>query len=99
MQHRLSHGINVKASYTFSKALDTSDSYSSAVDPFLNPRSRNYGPAGYDRRQVFTSSFYYNLPKPGRRRGSGPWVGSRTTGNFPASRACSRERRSLRATA
>ena len=49
LQHRLSHGINVSASYTFSKALDASDAYSSAVDPFLDPRSRNYGPAGFDR--------------------------------------------------
>jgi hypothetical protein len=66
----------VKASYTFSKALDTSDSYGSAVDPFLNPRSRNYGPAGYDRRQVFTCTFYYNLPKPGKMTGFKPlgWI-------------------------
>ena len=49
VQHRLSHGINVSANYTFSKALDASDSYSSAVDPFLDPRSRNYGPAGFNR--------------------------------------------------
>jgi hypothetical protein len=68
-QHRVSHGITVSASYTFSKALDASDGYSSAVDPFLDPRSRNYGPAGFDRRQVFTSSFYYRLPKPGKANG------------------------------
>jgi hypothetical protein len=76
VQHRLSHGINVKASYTFSKALDTADAYSSSVDPFLNPRSRNYGPAGYDRRQVFTSSFFYNLPKLGQKVGFRPlgWI-------------------------
>jgi hypothetical protein len=69
LQHRLSHGINVSASYTFSKALDTSDSYGSAVDPFLDPRSRNYGPAGFDRRQVFTANFFYDLPKPGKITG------------------------------
>ena len=68
-QHRLSHGINVSASYTYSKALDTSDSYGSAVDPFLDPRSRNYGPAGYDRRHVFTSNFLYNVPNIGRNTG------------------------------
>ena len=64
------------------------DSYSSAVDPFLDPRSRNYGPAGFNRAQVFTGNFYYNLPKPGKMTGSGLWVGSPTTGSFPASRAC-----------
>ncbi len=68
-QHRLSHGLNFSASYTYSKALDTADAYSSAVDPFLAPRSRNYGPAGYDRRQVFTSSFFYQVPKPGKKYG------------------------------
>lgn len=72
VKHRLSHGLNISASYTFSKALDTADSYSSSVDPFLNPRSRNYGPAGFDRRQVFTTSFYYNLPKLGKKTGFKP---------------------------
>lgn len=66
VQHRLSHGLNLSASYTFSKALDTADLYSNAVDPFLDPRSRNYGPAGFNRAMVFTSNFYYNLPKPGK---------------------------------
>ncbi len=75
-QHRISHGINVSASYTFSKALDTSDGYGSAVDPFLDPRSRNYGPAGFNRAQVFTCTFYYSLPKPGRMTNLRPlgWV-------------------------
>jgi hypothetical protein len=76
VQHRLSHSVNVSASYTFSKALDTSDSYNAAVDPFLDPRSRNYGPAGFNRSQVFTSNFYLQLPKPGRATGVRPlgWV-------------------------
>ncbi len=76
VQHRLSHGINVSASYTLSKALDVADAYSSAVDPFLNNRSRNYGPAGFNRAQVFTSNFFYLLPSPGRAVGSRPlgWV-------------------------
>jgi hypothetical protein len=72
VQHRLSHGINVGANYTFSKALDVSDSYSSAVDPFLDPRSRNYGPAGFNKAQVFTGNFYYLLPKPGMMTGFRP---------------------------
>ena len=71
-QHRLSKGINISASYTYSKVLDASDAYSGAVDPFLNPRSRNYGPAGFDRRQVFTSNFYYSLPKLGVKTGIRP---------------------------
>ncbi len=75
-QHRLGRGINVGASYTYSKVLDASDSYSSSVDPFLNIHSRDYGPAGFDRRNVFTSNFYWNLPKPGLATGIKPlgWV-------------------------
>ncbi len=71
-QHRLSHGINVGANYTFSKALDTADSYSSGIDPFLPARSRNYGPAGFNRAQVFTANFFYRLPKPGQMTGFRP---------------------------
>jgi hypothetical protein len=75
-QHRLTHGINVGANYTFSKALDVADSYSSGVDPFLPIRSRNYGPASFNRAQVFTATFYYQIPKPGKITGIRPlgWV-------------------------
>ena len=71
-QHRLAHGFNVSANYTFSKALDTSDGYSNAVDPFLDPRSRNYGPAGFNKTSVFSADFHYDLPKPGRMTGFRP---------------------------
>lgn len=75
-QHRIGRGFNLAANYTFAKALDTSDGYSSAVDPFLDPRARNYGPAGFDRRHVFSSNFYWTLPQPGRATGVRPlgWV-------------------------
>ena len=62
--HRFRHGISGNVSYTFSKALDTSDSYSNAVDPFIDPRVRNYGPAGFDRRHTLSASYHWNLPKP-----------------------------------
>ena len=61
--HRFSHGFNLNLSYTFSKVLDESDSYGSQVDAFLSSRSRNYGPAGFDRRHTFSASYYYTLPK------------------------------------
>jgi hypothetical protein len=75
-QHRLSHGINFNASYTYGKVLDVADSYGSAVDPFLNNHSRNYGPAAFDRRQVFTASIYYRVPDMSERLGmkSLSWV-------------------------
>jgi hypothetical protein len=55
--------------------LDTTDALNQQVDPFLSPRSRNYGPAGFDRRQVFSSNFFYPLPKPGKRLGVRPLSG------------------------
>lgn len=64
--HRFSKGYSANFSYTYSKALDTADSYSNQIDAFVSPKSRNYGPAGFDRRQVFSSNFYMDLPKPGR---------------------------------
>jgi len=69
-------GMNITANYTWSKVLDTSDAYSSSVDPFVSPKSRNYGPAGFDRRHVFNVNFYWDMPKPGRALGIRPmgWV-------------------------
>ena len=66
LQHRMAHNFNFSASYTFSKVLDCSDGYSSSVDPILNIRARNYGPAGWDRKHVFNANFYWTLPKPGQ---------------------------------
>jgi hypothetical protein len=75
-QHRWGRGMNVSANYTFSKVLDTSDSYSNSVDAFLPPKSRNYGPAGFDRKHVFNANFFWNMPKPGKKLGIRPlgWV-------------------------
>jgi hypothetical protein len=76
MQHRLAHGISLGANYTFSKALDTADAYSSGVDPFLRTRSRDCGPAGFNKASVFTGTFYYRLSMPGKSTGVRPlgWV-------------------------
>ncbi|HEY1493569.1 MAG TPA: carboxypeptidase regulatory-like domain-containing protein [Candidatus Solibacter sp.] len=63
---RFKRGITFGAAYTFSKVLDESDSYSSSVDPFYNPRTWNYGPAGFDRTHVFSARYTWQLPKPGR---------------------------------
>jgi hypothetical protein len=75
-QHRMSHGLNVAGSYTFSKTLDFADAYSSAVDPFVSPHSHDYGPAAFNRAHVFTSNFFYALPQPGKALSIRPlgWV-------------------------
>jgi hypothetical protein len=75
-QHRMAHGFNLSGNYTFGKVLDCADSYSTSADPILAERARNYGPAGFDRRHVFTANFYWNLPKPGQVIGFRPlgWI-------------------------
>src|SRR5260370_1590785 len=61
--HRFRHGFNANLAYTFSKALDTSDSYSNALDPFVSPRVRNDSPAGFYRRHVCSASYYRKVPR------------------------------------
>ncbi len=70
--HRMGHNFNLSASYTYSKVLDVSDSYSTAVDPILNIRARQYGPAGWNRTHVFNANFFWSLPQPGRAMNSKP---------------------------
>jgi hypothetical protein len=64
-QRRMYRGLSFSTSYSFSKALDASDSYSNQVDAFVSAKSRNYGPAAFDRKHVYTANFYWTLPKAG----------------------------------
>ncbi|MDQ6678732.1 MAG: hypothetical protein M3Z09_15730 [Acidobacteriota bacterium] len=76
--HRFGATRNANLSYTFSKVLDEADAYGSQVDAFISPRARNYGPAGFDRRQTFTASYHCLLPK--LAAGTG-WRLARTVAN------------------
>jgi hypothetical protein len=60
---------SIGGAYTFSKNLGTATNWESAVSPFFSPTDRNYGPLSYDRPHVFSVSYYYRLPEPGRRLG------------------------------
>lgn len=59
---RFSRNLTFHVSYAWSKALDLVDGNGSAVNPLLDYRSRNYGPAGFDRTHVMTIDYTYNLP-------------------------------------
>ena len=60
---RFSKNMTFNVSYTWSKALDVTDAEGSGpTNPYINPRSRNYGPAGFDRRQILVLNYTYNLP-------------------------------------
>src|SRR6202040_785885 len=65
VKKRLSHGLTVNASYTWSHTLDEGSGLSEGLffngnNP-LNPRSA-YGSAGLDRTHVFTINYVYQIP-------------------------------------
>lgn len=60
---RFSESLTFHVSYAWSKALDLVDGIGGTVNPVINYRDRNYGPAGFDIRHVLTVSYSYNLPK------------------------------------
>jgi hypothetical protein len=66
---RASHGLFLKANYTFSKALDINSGGSSVVisnEPItlLNPYDRHasYGPAAFNVTHIFNFNYVYQLP-------------------------------------
>ena len=60
---RFSKNMTFNVSYTWSKALNYTDAEGSApTNPYIDPRVRNYGPAGFDRRQILIFNYTYNLP-------------------------------------
>jgi hypothetical protein len=63
-QHRLRHGLQFGASYTFSKTLGTQ-----AWDNYHSQRAWNYGPLSNDRTNVLAINYSYNLPGPGNQLG------------------------------
>jgi hypothetical protein len=61
----LSHGLFLKGAYTWSKTLNMSDDDGWAGLALTNWEPefrRNYAPAGYDRRHMFTMAWVYELP-------------------------------------
>ena len=61
-EKRASSGLRFSVTYTWSKVLDVADTPTTAVNPNLNVRLRNYGPAGFDARNNLTLSYVYSLP-------------------------------------
>lgn len=62
---RLSHGLQINGSYTWSHTLDESSAlglFYNGNDP-LNPHSA-FGTADFDRTHAFAFSYLYQLPKP-----------------------------------
>ncbi|MBI2689364.1 MAG: TonB-dependent receptor [Acidobacteria bacterium] len=54
-------------SYTFAKALGTSETDTTGVHPFYSPRDFNYGPLDYDRTHVLNLRYNWTIPKIGKK--------------------------------
>jgi hypothetical protein len=70
LSKRFSSTLTFSLAYTWSKVLDIADTPLSAVNPALDFNSRNYGPAGFDRRHNLSLSFVYPLPTLGKDSGN-----------------------------
>ncbi len=64
LRKRLSHGLFLDVNYTLSKALDQVGITQDFIGNFINPYDTNadYGPSLFDRRHVFNTLAYYELP-------------------------------------
>jgi Carboxypeptidase regulatory-like domain len=71
---RFSKNLTFNVSYTWSKALDYVDNEVGVTNPYIDPRVRNYGPAGFDRRQILIFNYTYNLPNFSKSFGNNPFA-------------------------
>ena len=60
---RFSRDFTFGAAWTWSKAMNFVNDNNAAVNPFIDPRVRNYGKASYDRTHTFGLSYVYSLPR------------------------------------
>jgi hypothetical protein len=68
---RMSRGLQVQMSYTFSKVLGSNNTDTDAINAFgIDPRHYDYGPLNYDRTHVLSVTYTYILPRPGRALGN-----------------------------
>src|SRR5262249_32915458 len=63
VNRRFTRNLTFGLSWTWSKVLDLVDDNNTAVNPFINPRVRNYGKAGIDRTHNFVLSYTYQVPR------------------------------------
>jgi hypothetical protein len=69
LEHRLQHGLTLRAAYTYSKGLDTgseiftSSNWSTYAErQYPYPRGLEWGPSAFDNRHVFSLTYLYNTP-------------------------------------
>ena len=69
LEHKLQHGLTLRAAYTYSKGLDTgseiftSSNWSTYAErQYPNPRGREWGPSAFDNKHLFSLTYLYNPP-------------------------------------
>jgi hypothetical protein len=67
LNKRVASNVTFGASYSWSKVLDVADLPTTAVNPDLNYRAYDYGPAAFDHRQTLTVNYVYRLPSFGKK--------------------------------
>jgi hypothetical protein len=60
---RVTTSLAFGVAYTWSKAMDLVDNNNNNINPFIDPRVRNYGKAGFDRTHNLTINYVYKLPR------------------------------------
>jgi hypothetical protein len=62
-RRRLTRGVQLGLSWTWSKAMDFNDNDAEAISSLVNPRVWNYSLAGFDRTHMLRANWVWNLPK------------------------------------
>jgi hypothetical protein len=62
LRHPVGHGLTLQAAYTYSKWMTDADSYSNNYNVNDDNLSRYWAPSGYNRTQVATLQYVYDLP-------------------------------------
>ncbi|MBI4889552.1 MAG: TonB-dependent receptor [Acidobacteria bacterium] len=73
---RFTRGLQFGIAYTWSRTMGVADSDTTGISPYFAASSRNYGPAGFDRRHVFVANYIWDIPNLGKKVSSKPlgWV-------------------------
>jgi Carboxypeptidase regulatory-like domain/TonB-dependent Receptor Plug Domain len=66
VNRRFSHGLQFGAAWTWSKAMDYTDSYNGTLATYVPWRIWNYGKAGFDQTHVVVVNWLWELPKVSR---------------------------------
>ncbi|QHS52675.1 TonB-dependent receptor [Edaphobacter sp. 12200R-103] len=71
LEHKMQHGVMLRAAYTFAKNMDTGSELFTPSDgnwstyaerQYPNPRGLEWGPSAFDNRHVFSLTYLYNPP-------------------------------------